>query len=113
MGSNPNKSYCCVCGRPLTAPESVAAGIGPVCAANILKNRNPVEGIYIADQKKRISVEELIEIAAPIIESNEVYKELRTRLLKHATFRSYRIRKGKRVPPPGYPSLDRWVLLNE
>ncbi len=24
--------YCCVCGRLLTTPESVASGIGPVCA---------------------------------------------------------------------------------
>ena len=25
--------WCCVCGRPLSDPESVAAGIGPICAA--------------------------------------------------------------------------------
>lgn len=24
--------WCCVCGRPLSDPESVAAGIGPICA---------------------------------------------------------------------------------
>lgn len=25
---------CCICGRPLTDPDSVKAGIGPICAKN-------------------------------------------------------------------------------
>jgi len=28
-------SFCCVCGKKLTAKESVSKGIGPVCAANL------------------------------------------------------------------------------
>ena len=27
-----HEGQCCRCGRPLTVPESIAAGIGPVCA---------------------------------------------------------------------------------
>jgi ParB/RepB/Spo0J family partition protein len=30
--ASPGTTNCRICGRPLTAPESVAAGIGPVCA---------------------------------------------------------------------------------
>lgn len=29
-----HEGQCCVCGRKLTVPESIASGIGPECAAN-------------------------------------------------------------------------------
>jgi hypothetical protein len=28
-----HEGFCCMCGRPLTVPESIAAGIGPECAS--------------------------------------------------------------------------------
>lgn len=30
-----HEGTCCVCARPLTNPESIASGIGPICAARL------------------------------------------------------------------------------
>lgn len=47
---------CKICGRPLTAPESVAAGIGPICATGQTK---PIEGIIQDPSVALISQEQI------------------------------------------------------
>lgn len=103
-----NKSTCCVCGRPLTHPDSVRAGIGPICAARILSTN--FDGIYVTEKRRVITEDELLVLAAPIIESQAEFKELRTRLLSNPLYRrTISIKRKNRTPPPGYPTLLRWM----
>ena len=35
-----HRGICCVCGRPLTTPDSLISGIGPICEGRMIKSKN-------------------------------------------------------------------------
>jgi hypothetical protein len=105
-----NKSTCCVCGRTLTNPDSISLGIGPICAARILSTEQGSEGIYVMQNRRLLTEDDLIGLAAPVIESQVEFKALRTRLLNNQLYRRViSIKRKTRTPPPGYPTLLRWM----
>lgn len=103
---------CCMCGRLLTNPHSVNAGIGPICAAKILHNK-PGEGIYLLKEQRIVTEDDLIELAAPIIETNPEFKDLRARLLRHPRYRVIRMRSYLKTLPPDHPTLLKWVIVED
>lgn len=116
MGSEADKSigpHCMICGRPLSAPESVAAGIGPICAGNILSRSYDTKGVYFADKELAITEDQLLKIALPQVEANPEFKDLRKVLKKNNKYRRIRIQyfgKKRKEPPEGYPTLLRWLF---
>lgn len=78
-------SVCGICGRPLTNPASVAAGIGPVCAGkgHGIINKGEIEmkgaNYTVSEQAVAIVVEDLNTGRSVTNSADEVIEDLRAR----------------------------------